>query len=232
VYAHEAVYDAFLAEVTRLAREGRAGADVDAQYGPMTLPSQVDVVRRHIDDALARGGRAAVGGPVAVGERYVAPTVLTDVPEDSLAVTDETFGPTVTIRKVSSMDEAVELANASRYGLGSAVFSKARGAQLARRLRSGMTSVNSVVAYAGIPALPFGGVGDSGFGRVHGVDGLREFTYAKAVATQSIKPLITLTTFARTARSDGRLAQVLTLLHGGGNLLPRRPPRRRVDPDA
>ena len=86
------------------------------------------------------------------------------------------------------MDEAVELTNATRFGLGSTVFSKARGPELAARIRSGMTAINGVITFAAIPSLPFGGVGDSGFGRVHGADGLKEFTYPKAVARQRFKP--------------------------------------------
>jgi len=206
----------------------RTGSYSEAQIGPITLPSQLAVIREHLDDAVARGGRALLGGPDAVGERYVQPTVLVDVPDDALAMTDETFGPTLAIAKVRDMDEAIRRTNASRYGLGSSVFSKKRGAELAGRIRSGMTSVNSVVAFAGIPALPFGGVGDSGFGRTHGADGLKEFTYAKAVARQRMKPLLMLTTFSRTAKADGQLAQVLTLLHGGSSTLPKVPRRKRA----
>jgi aldehyde dehydrogenase (NAD+) len=123
------------------------------------------------------------------------------------------------------MDEAVERANGTRYGLGSAVFSKRRGAELARRLRTGMTAVNGVISFAGIPSLPFGGVGDSGFGRIHGPDGLKEFTYAKAVARQRIRPLLSLTSFDRTARTDALFAQVITVLHGRANQFPKRPRR-------
>ncbi len=131
----------------------------------MTMPTQSGVIREHIADALARGGRAVVGGADAVGERFVQPTVLLDVPEDSSAVTQETFGPTLTIAKVPGMDEAVRRANASAYGLGATVFSRAHGAALARRIRAGMVAVNSVISFAAIPSLPWGGVGQSGFGR-------------------------------------------------------------------
>ena len=127
VYVHEKVYDDFLAELTRRAREIYAGADPEAHYGPMTLPGQVDIARSHIEDALAKGGRAVVGGPEAIEGRFIQPTVLVDVPEDSLAITDETFAPTVTVTKVRDLDEAVERANSTRYGLGSTVFSKAHG---------------------------------------------------------------------------------------------------------
>ena len=225
VYVHERVYDTFLGELTDRARAIHAGTDTDAKFGPMTMASQVDVVRSHIDDALARGGRAVVGGAEAVGDRFVQPTVLVDVPEDSTAVTEETFGPTVTVTKVGSMDEAVDLANASSYALGSTVFSAKRGAEIARRLRSGMTSVNAVIAFAGIPSLPFGGIGDSGFGRIHGADGLKEFTYAKAVARQRMKPVMNLTTFDRTAKTDTAFVPLVTARHGGASQLAKRPPK-------
>jgi aldehyde dehydrogenase (NAD+) len=223
VYVHERVHEEFVDELTRRARAVHAGVDAEAEYGPMTLPTQVDVVRRHIDDALRRGGRAVVGGPDAVGDRFIQPTVLLDVPEDSTAVTEETFGPTVTVSKVHDMDEAIELANATSYGLGSTVFSKRRGAELARRLRAGMTSVNAVISFSGIPALPFGGVGASGFGRIHGPDGLREFTYAKALARQRTRPLLALTTFERDAKTDASFAAIITALHGRANQFTKRP---------
>src|SRR5262249_6437853 len=140
---------------------------------------QVAVIASHVQDALARGARAVVGGAASVRPPYVEPVLLVDVPEDSTAVTQETFGPTLTVARVRDADEAVDRANASAYGLGSAVFSRRRGMELARRLRTGMTSVNSPVGFATVPALPFGGVGESGFGRIHGADGLREFARAK-----------------------------------------------------
>jgi acyl-CoA reductase-like NAD-dependent aldehyde dehydrogenase len=191
----------------------------------MTMPSQVEVVRRHVADALSRGGRAVVGGSEAVGDRFIQPTVLVDVPEDSDAVRQETFGPTVTVRRVRDMDEAVKLANATRDGLGSAVFSQKRGPELARRLRSGMTAINSVISFAAVPGLPFGGVGDSGFGRIHGPDGLKEFTYAKAVTRVRFKPVLNLTTFDRTPEQDTLVASVLTALHGRATQLPKLPRR-------
>jgi acyl-CoA reductase-like NAD-dependent aldehyde dehydrogenase len=225
IYVHDRVHDRFVAELTRRAGTVHAGTDAEAQIGPMTMPSQVDVVRRHVEDALARGGRAVVGGVDAVGDRFIQPTVLVDVPEDSAAVREETFGPTVTVRRVRDMDEAVELANASRYGLGASVFSAARGPELARRLRSGMTSINSVISFAAVPGLPFGGVGDSGFGRIHGPDGLKEFTYAKAVTRVRFKPVLNLTTFDRTPEQDSAMASLLTALHGRATQLPKVPRR-------
>jgi acyl-CoA reductase-like NAD-dependent aldehyde dehydrogenase len=214
VYVHERVHDEFVAKVVEKAKSVRAGSDPGAKIGPITMPAQLDIIRRHIADAIARGGRALVGGVDAVGDRYVQPTVLVDVPEDSEAVRDETFGPTLTIAKVKDMEEAVAKANDSRYGLGSTVFAKRRGMELARRLRSGMTSVNSVISFAAIPTLPFGGVGDSGFGRIHGPDGLKEFTRAKAIARQRFRPPMLLTSFSRTEKTDAAVAKLITILHG------------------
>jgi acyl-CoA reductase-like NAD-dependent aldehyde dehydrogenase len=214
VYVHEQVHDQFLAKLAEKVGEVRAGSDAGAKIGPITMPSQLKVISEHIADALARGGRALVGGTESVGERFVQPTVLTDVPEDSRAVTEETFGPTLTVAKVRDMDDAVERANATSYGLGNTVFSRARGMELAKRLRSGMVSINSVISFAGIPSLPFGGVGDSGFGRIHGPDGLREFTRAKAIAKPRFRAPLELTTFTRTPKVDALVAKLMTVLYG------------------
>ncbi|WP_243059198.1 aldehyde dehydrogenase family protein [Nocardioides sp. SR21] len=216
IYVHERVYDAFVSTITEKARGLSAFDGDDSPIGPITMPKQMDVIRGHIQDALDRGGRALVGGADAVGERFVQPTILVDVPEDSTAVTEETFGPTVTIAKVRDMDEAVERTNATRYGLGNSVFSKANGMAIAERIRSGMSSINGVITFAAIPNLPFGGVGDSGFGRIHGADGLKEFCYAKAIARQRFKPMLNLTSFGRTEKADQQLASMVTMLHGRG----------------
>jgi delta 1-pyrroline-5-carboxylate dehydrogenase len=120
------------------------------------------------------------------------------------------------VTPVANMAEAVSYANAGKYGLGSAVFAKDRSAAMAaaRSLRSGMTSVNSVIAFAIVPALPFGGVGESGFGRIHGADGLREFSRPKAITRQRMRPPLNLISFGRTDRDMRRFVTLVTLLHG------------------
>jgi aldehyde dehydrogenase (NAD+) len=214
VYATDAVYDAFVGELTERASRLRAGSDAAASYGPMTMPRQVGVVAEHVRDALARGGRALTGGNV--DGPLVPPTVLVDVPEDAPAVRQETFGPTVTVTRVPDAEEAVRRTNATRYGLGGAVFtrSKARGLELARAMRSGMTSINGVIGFASVPGLPFGGVGDSGFGRIHGDDGLREFARAKAITRQRFALPVPLVSFTREAGAADQLAKVVGLIHG------------------
>ncbi len=224
VYVADAVYHSFLERLTQRVSGLRPGSDTGAAYGPMTLPAQPDIVAKHLTDALGRGGRAVVGGTDSVLPPYVRPVVLADVPEHSRAVTEETFGPTVTVTPVVNMAEAVSYANASRYGLGSAVFARDKSAAMAaaRSLRSGMTSINSVIGFAIVPALPFGGVGESGFGRIHGADGLREFTRPKAITRQRWRPLVNLTSFGRTDKDMRRIITLITLQHGR-LYRPRRP---------
>jgi acyl-CoA reductase-like NAD-dependent aldehyde dehydrogenase len=216
VYVVDKVYRAFLEKLAERMAGVRAGDDRDADYGPMTMPGQLDVIEDHVADAIARGGQAVVGGMQSIRRPYVDPVVLADVPEQSMAVREETFGPTVTVSRVADIAEGIEAANASRYALGSAVFTgnAKKAMAVARALRSGMTSINSVVAFATVPALPFGGVGDSGFGRIHGADGLREFTRAKAITRQRMKPPMNLTSLTRSDKDLNRLLTLTTFLHG------------------
>jgi acyl-CoA reductase-like NAD-dependent aldehyde dehydrogenase len=216
VYVAQEVYHTFLEKLADRVGRIRPGEDREAQYGPMTLPGQAEVIERHIADALARGARAVTGGLISIRRPYVGPVILADVPEDSTAVTEETFGPTITVAKVTGLAEGVRRANASRYGLGGTIFAKNRKAAMlaARSMRSGMTSINSVISFAGVPSLPFGGSGDSGFGRIHGADGLREFARAKAITRQRMKPPVDLTSFGRTDAGLEKILRMATLLHG------------------
>ncbi len=216
VYVAEDVYHSFLDKLADRMSVVRPGEDREADYGPMTLPSQIDVVERHIADALARGARPVVGGLASIRKPFVGPVILTDVPEESRAVCEETFGPTVTVAPVANLDEGVRMANNSSYGLGASVFARNKKAAMAaaRSLRSGMTSVNSVIAFASVPALPFGGSGDSGFGRIHGADGLREFARPKSITRQRMKPPVNLTSFSRTEQDMRKILNLARVLHG------------------
>jgi acyl-CoA reductase-like NAD-dependent aldehyde dehydrogenase len=214
VYATEKVYDDFVRQLADRAARLPAPGGPHGPYGPITMPAQVEIIKRHIADALARGGRSLTGGHVTGS--YVEPTVLVDVPEDSEAVRQETFGPTITVAKVKDAEEALQRSNDTSYGLAGAVFTASRdaGLDLARRMRSGMTSINSVIAFASVPSLPFGGVGGSGFGRIHGDDGLREFTRAKSVTRQRFSLPVPLTSFSRPDKAASVLAASVKFVHG------------------
>jgi acyl-CoA reductase-like NAD-dependent aldehyde dehydrogenase len=218
VYVAAPLYDRFLASLASQVRSLRPGADRTADYGPITMAGQLEVIRGHVEAALDSGATAVVGGRDAVRPPYVEPVVLAGVAEDNPAVQEETFGPVLTVTRVSGDDEAVRLANGTRYGLGSAVFSAKRGRQIAERLRAGMVSVNSVLTFASVPGLPFGGIGDSGFGRIHGADGLREFAWPRAVTVRRLPAPIEVSTFAR---KPAAIRNLLTLVQARWGRAPR-----------
>ena len=215
VYVDASIRDKFVAEVKRILSDVHPGSDGKAAYGPMTMPSQIDIVRRHIEDALNHGGTAVLGGLDSIKGAFIEPVVLVDVDEDSAAVREETFGPTVTIRTVNNIDEAIELANNSTYSLGSTVFSRKHGLEIARRIKAGATSVNAVLGFAAISALPFGGGRDSGIGRIHGAPGMLEFTVPHSIAVQRFTiPGMALLSYSRTASTMKLLRRVVPILHG------------------
>jgi acyl-CoA reductase-like NAD-dependent aldehyde dehydrogenase len=187
VYVEEPVYDAFVEKVvakTRDLRQGPAGEPGAIDVGAMTFPPQMEIVKDHVRDAIDKGADVLVGGHAGTGPgQFFEPTVLTGVDHTMKIMTEETFGPTLPIMKVRDADEAVELANESRYGLNSSVFSKdvAKGEQVARRLSAGNACVNdALMNYLALEA-PFGGSNDSGLGARHGAPGIRKYC-----ATQTI----------------------------------------------
>lgn len=213
VYVHREVADNFQNAIVRMASNLKTGFGDGANYGPATMPSQIKVVKSHIDDAIKRGGTYLYGSKDAIHDGYVEPVILKDVPEDSLAVTEETFGPTLVINVVRDMDEAVDRANATSYGLGAAVWSKRNGKKIASLLRCGMVSINSAFSFAAVGSVPFGGVKDSGYGRIHGAEGLLEFTFPRTVVKTKFKIPLEFTTFKRGARADSILVALTKLRH-------------------
>ena len=214
VYVDAKVAEEFKAEVVAIAKNIHSGAPGKGNYGPATMPSQIKVIQSHIDDAIARGGKALLGGSNSVHAPFVEPVVLADVPEDSLAITDETFGPTIVINTVADMDEAILLSNASKYGLAASVWSRRKGKKIASQLHCGMVAINSTISFAAIATVPFGGVKDSGYGRIHGPEGILEFTYARTVIRARFQLPIVFTSFKRTAGSDKLIVNLTKWLNG------------------
>jgi acyl-CoA reductase-like NAD-dependent aldehyde dehydrogenase len=215
-YVVGSIYQPFLDKVLAEARQVTWGADDEASIGAITMPRQVDVIREHLEDAVARGAKVLLGGPGEIRGHFVPPTVVVDVTPEMKIMKEETFGPILPIARVDSVEEAVVQANATRYGLGSSVFGRARARELADRLRAGMTSINSALAFAAVPSLPFGGVGESGFGRIHGDEGLREFSRTKATAEERFALPIALLSFKLPKNTYDRVRALIHHLHGGG----------------
>ena len=183
VYVERAVYDEFVERVVALAAEVRQDAD-GGDIGAMTFAPQVETVERHLADALDKGARVLVGGSrLDRPGLWFEPTVLVDVDHTMDVMRDETFGPLLPVMAVDDVDEAVRLANDSPYGLNSSVWTSDAdlGVSVANRLEAGNVCINDCIVSYALTGLPFGGVKDSGIGRVHGVQGLREFCHTKSV---------------------------------------------------
>jgi aldehyde dehydrogenase (NAD+) len=215
VYVADAVHDRFVDEVVKQVRALKVGGD-DGHLGAMTSPAQIAIVKDHLEDAIGKGAKVLTGGPDAISGGYIQPTVLTGVDHRMKVMRDETFGPVIPIERVGSLDEAVRLANDSRYGLGSTVFAGKGARALAAKLRAGMTSINSVMGFAGIPSLPFGGIGDSGFGRIHGDEGIREFTRVKSTAEQVMASPLNMMSFRQSNEMPSRVRKMVNQLYGDG----------------
>jgi acyl-CoA reductase-like NAD-dependent aldehyde dehydrogenase len=186
VYVEEPVYDQFLnkltAEVGRLrqgADDGRDPKDV----GAMTSPNQTAIVEEHVTDALASGARALTGGKRVEGPGdYFEPTVLVDVDHSMKVMRDETFGPVVGVMKVRDAEEAIDLANDSRYGLSGSVFGeRERAEQVARRVECGAININDVLVNYFAMDVPMGGWKQSGIGFRHGEPGIKKYCRSESL---------------------------------------------------
>jgi aldehyde dehydrogenase (NAD+) len=187
VYVHRKVFDEFCGLLSdRAAKVGLAWPDLDnGELGPIIDPAQADVIRAHLDDAYAQGATALTGGEVEElgGGLWCRPTVLTAVHHGMRVMTEETFGPILPLMPFRDADEAVRLANDSRYGLSAAVFAADEDAALAvaRRLDVGAVSIND----AGLTAFVQDGekqpFGLSGLGASRtGAASLRRFVRRQA----------------------------------------------------
>jgi succinate-semialdehyde dehydrogenase/glutarate-semialdehyde dehydrogenase len=179
VYAVKPICEPLVARVVELTSELRQGnpAHQEVDVGSMTFPRQIDVVADLVEDAVSRGATVAIGGKRA-GEQglYYAPTVLTGVKPDMRIMREESFGPVLPIMAVDSEADAIRLANDSALGLGGYVFSKdvAHAMRLAEHVEAGSVMVNDVITHAGTAETPWGGVKESGVGRVRSDLGLLE----------------------------------------------------------
>jgi acyl-CoA reductase-like NAD-dependent aldehyde dehydrogenase len=185
VYVLEPVYDAFVDAVVRDVKNLKMGAGDGFDFGAQIDDSQVAVTERHVADAMARGAKVLTGGarPPGPGSFY-SPTVLVDVDHSMLCMTEETFGPTLPIMKVSTVAEAVRLSNDSPYGLSASVFSRdiERAKDVAVELDCGAVNINDVISNLMCTTAPMGGWKTSGIGaRFGGAEGLRKFCRQEAV---------------------------------------------------
>ncbi|HEY3953354.1 MAG TPA: aldehyde dehydrogenase [Streptosporangiaceae bacterium] len=180
-----AVHDQLVDKIVNRAREIKVGdpADTATEMGPLANEPQYQKVLSFFSTAPAQGATVATGGePVAgLGGYFVQPTVLTGVSPEMTVACEEVFGPVLAVLPFDTEEEAIALANGTRYGLAGAVWTKDihRGHRVAHALKAGTVWINAYRVVG--PDVPFGGYGLSGIGRENGIDAVREYTQTKAI---------------------------------------------------
>lgn len=182
IYVDEKIADEFEDRVVEIASYYKVGPwDMQGvNIGPIINKKQHDKVVEHIYDAELKGARVLLGGSLQP-ERYIKPTVIADTSEDMLLEKEETFGPVVAISRFKTIDEAIERANNSTYGLGAVVFGKVDAAAVADKMEAGMVGINRGVGGSG--SSPWVGAKQSGFGYHGSPEGHRQFTQVRVVST-------------------------------------------------
>ncbi len=182
---HTAVYENFREALKEKFEALKVGDPMDEKtdIGPLAMANTRDFLEHQVNDSLKKGAKRVVGAePIAGLGYFYQPGILENIPWDAPAAQDELFGPVASLFKVQNFEEAIALANNTRFGLGSAIFTQDKN-EMERAIDSieaGCVFVNSIVASD--PRLPFGGIKSSGYGRELSADGIREFVNIKTVS--------------------------------------------------
>ncbi len=186
LYVFESVADQFIEKLLGKVKKLKVGEGTakDTRIGPLHTDAQRKEVQEQVEDALSRGAKLVIGGKQAAGFKtthFYEPTLLENVPHDARIVQEECFGPALPIFRVKDIDQAIEQANNSIYGLGSSVWTRdlAKANKAAFRLQAGVTWVNSL--HYGYDEMPFGGVKQSGIGREHGPEAIEYYFEPKSI---------------------------------------------------
>ena len=187
---HESAYEEFCNRLVERVGELTIGdgSDPDSDMGPLISQRGVDQALKHIDDACSRGASCLFGGKqVDRAGYFLEPTVLSDVPPDALIMREETFGPVLPVTPFSELDEAIEIANQTEYGLGAYVYARDSNIiwELTEKLQAGLIGVNTSSMTG--PHIPFGGVKQSGLGREGSDSGFEPFVELKYVCQGNLK---------------------------------------------
>jgi succinate-semialdehyde dehydrogenase/glutarate-semialdehyde dehydrogenase len=193
IYVEREIAEEFTAKFTEQVRNMKLSPayDFSADMGSLISEDQIKTVSGHVDDAKVKGATVVAGGNARpdIGPLFFEPTILTDVTEEMECGCSETFGPVVAIYPVDTVEEAIEKANDTEYGLNASVWaaSKAQGEAIAARLKSGAVNVDEGYALTfGSTAAPMGGMKASGVGRRHGAEGILKYTESQTVSTARV----------------------------------------------
>jgi acyl-CoA reductase-like NAD-dependent aldehyde dehydrogenase len=221
VYVEAPVFQSFVDKVVARVRAIRQGAsENEVDIGCMTSEEQLKKVAAQVDEAVAGGAKTLTGGrrnPTLSGY-YYEPTVLVDVDHSMSVMTEETFGPIIPLVKVSDANEALRLANDSRYGLSGSVFTRdaATAQRIAEEMQSGSVCINDSLVTFIVADAPMGGLKDSGFGYRHGAEGIRKFCQQKTIVTDRFGLKEEFPWYPNTAKKAQQIRHLLNLLcHSG-----------------
>ena len=191
IYVMESVADAFTEQLVTYVKTLKQGTSGDFDLGPAIWPRQLEVIERHVNEAVTRGARVLTGGARnrELGELFFQPTVLIDVAHDMQVMREETFGPVLSVVRVRDEAEALRLANDTSYGLAATIWTRdsQKALELGRRIEAGHVCMNDTSVTYGIHEAPFGGRKQSGLGQVHGPNGLKGYCYAQSIVLERFK---------------------------------------------
>lgn len=222
IIVEDAVYDRFIDELLDVVSSLKTGAGATDHLGAIVRPQQLDMLEARLEDAVSRGAKILTGGhrKTDLPGWYFEPTVVADVDPDSELLREESFGPVVSVIRVADDTEAIEVTNSTDYGLNGAVFSGniRRARKIASQLTTGGVHINDVLLGAAIPNVPFGGEKASGYGRLQGQAGLREFSRARTVIEPRAPGLPSLTALLLSGQKPAPrlLNRGLRVLYGSG----------------
>ncbi|MGB5296617.1 MAG: succinic semialdehyde dehydrogenase [Thermoanaerobaculia bacterium] len=196
LYIAESVFERFTLRLAARVSRMTLGSQLDfeADMGSLVSQAQLEKVEAHVLDAVTKGAKVLAGGRARpdIGPYFFEPTVLQGVTEEMEICSEETFGPVVSVSPFDSVEEAIERANDSRYGLNAAVWTSDAevGRELAARIEAGTVNVNEAYAATwGSIDAPMGGFKESGLGRRHGAEGILKYTEAQTISVQRGMPI-------------------------------------------
>lgn len=205
-----------IAALTKQLRLGN-GLLPDTDVGPLIDENQIARIKDQIEDAIAHGAKVIAGGKERrdLGGFFFEPTVIADAKQSMRVVREEIFGPVLPIVEVADEGEAIELANDSELGLGASVWSRdiARAERIARRIDAGMVWINDGLYTHVSPDAPWGGIKDSGYGRMHSAAELRDLVYAKNIGINKQRAMEW--NFPYSAQSLDYIKGGIEIIHGG-----------------